>query len=269
MADEPIGDGGSRGGIQPARVGGAYASHRAVAVLATVLLVVAGCMTTASPPPARSPTSPPAAETPSPAATPPPTILLTERDRSDRFWSRVIDYEDPRNTLHTLEQVVVGSDLIVLGRIVRRETTGCPAEATPAPARPDICEDRTSTFAVVAVDAVLMSDGQVASGTVMVKFLGLAGIPESEWPGGELVLFLRNYGEAYTESGYPQPSDSPRWQWYFPVTNFQGVLRNLDGVVDVPEAPDGWWDDVGPFPGDVDGQPFDAVVGRIREVVGP
>jgi hypothetical protein len=230
-------------------------------LVVALALAVASCTTVDVPSPATLAPSATAALTPS--ATPGPT----ERELSDRFWGRVITYAPMAFGFHTLEEIVAGSDLIVRGRIAGRTTASCPAEPSPAPARPDICEGGLHSFAIVAVDAVLKSDSRHASGTVLLK-LELRHTTEADTPRGELVLFLKNDGQFYADLGYPTPSDSPRWQWYFLANSYQGALRNLDGVVDVPVAPERWWDDYGPFPSDVDRQPFDQVVARIADLVG-
>jgi hypothetical protein len=242
----------------------------APAVAAALLLALAACSTVVHPSPSLFAPTNPATASPSPTHDALPTTPPTERELSDRFWTQVITYAPMAFEFHTLEEIVAGSDLIVRGRIAGRTTVSCLGEASPPPKLPDPCEGGRQRFVIVAVDAVLKNDGRHASGTVMVK-LGGSGIPDSELPRGDLVLFLKNYGQFYADEVAPEPSDSARWQWYFLATSYQGALRNLDGVVDVPEPPEevdeGWWEHYGPFPIDIDGQPFDQVVTRIRELV--
>lgn len=221
---------------------------RTVLVL-VVALALAGC-------------GAPETDTPAPPTT---TALTVERERSDRFWSRAIDYEPRAFELSTLEDVVAESELIVRGRIGGQRMVGCSDPNQPA--GPPLCEERDRSFVIVAVDEVIKSSGPYTGGALLVR-VDFGAIPDAELPRGELVLFLKNYGRSYVESGHAEPADSPRWAWWFMTTTFQGALRNLDGLVDVPEAPEGWWEDHGPFPGDMDGQPFDRVVTRIRELLG-
>ena len=231
-------------------------------VAALFALLVIGCSAPVQPSPSTALAGVSQTSAPSPTTQPPPTIAATERELSDRFWGRVITY-GLFYDFHSLEEIVADSDLIVRGRITDRTTLTCSAGASTPPGRPEPCEGSLAAFVVVSVDAVLKGDGRFGSGTVLVR-LETRNIPESEIPRGELLLFLKNYGQFYTEEVAPEPSDSPRWSWYYINTNYQGALRNLDGVVDVPDAPEGWWDDHGPFPHDMDGQPFENVVSRIR-----
>lgn len=232
----------------------------------SLVVVLAACTPRIDPSPATT-SNPTATEfaTPSLLAGS-PTAAPTERELSDRLWAQAFDYRP--SDVKTLEDIVLASDLIVSGRIAGKTIADCPAAPSPPFKGPDVCDGGgRRSFAIVAVDAVLKHDGRHAAGTVMVG-LSLTGIQDSDLPRGELVLFLRNYGTAFVEAGVPTASDSPRWHWYYPATSFQGAIRNLDGVVDVPAAPEGWWDQFGPFPSDVDGQPFDQVVDRIRALVG-
>ncbi|HJP88911.1 MAG TPA: hypothetical protein VJ850_07760 [Candidatus Limnocylindrales bacterium] len=193
---------------------------------------------------------------------------IAEQEISDAFWAKVIQYDAEPTRFHydTLEDIVADSDLIVRGRITGQTMVGCAAQPSPALGEPDVCDLAQQKFLLVTIDETLKSDGPQASDTVMVK-LAFSGIPDSDLPGGELILFLKNFGKLYTDSGAPTPSDSPRWQWYALPNTYQGALRKIDDVVLVPEAPAGWWEANGPFPINLDTQPFGDVVDRIAGIV--
>jgi hypothetical protein len=242
--------------------------HSGTTTSAVIVLLLAACTSQLSPtppPPAPSPTEPPStvpAASPTAESTTPPT----ERELSDRFWGSVIDYDRRPSDFHTLEDVVAGSDLIVSGRIDGSTRVQCAAEPSPLPGEASICGGGTTSLLTVAVDRVLKADSRFLAATVTVVLPFSA--PDAELPRGELVLFLRNYGQVYVDAGVPQPSDSLRWRWYFLTSHYQGAVRNLDGLVDVPDAPEGWWEQAGPFPNDFDGKPFEQLTARIVEIVG-
>jgi hypothetical protein len=240
---------------------------RAIAGVVLAAFVV-GCTSEIRPSPSTATTQ--STFMPLPISTPSVAPPPSERELSDRFWGQVITYAPMAFEFHTLEEIVTGSDLIVRGRIVGGTTINCWAEPSPRPGRESVCGGSVRSFLLVAVDRVLKSDGRHAAGTVHVQ-LGFS-TPTSELPRGDLVLFLKNSGQVYSDEVAPEREDSPRWGWYFLATSYQGALRNLDGVIDVPEPPEGevgpgWWADYGPFPTDIDGQPFEEVVARIRDLV--
>jgi hypothetical protein len=197
---------------------------------------------------------------PTPGST--PTLMPSEREVSDRFWSRAINYAPSAFGYRTLEETVAGSELIVRGRIVGHEIVD------GGDAGVDGDETGQTAYAVIAIDATLKADPLQTTPTVLVRMPLLKTIPEDEVPGGELVLFLKNYGRFYVSEGYPTPTDSPRWSRYFLANTYQGVIRNLDGKVDVLEAPDGWWDQYGPFPNDFNGKAFQTLIEQIEAIEG-
>ena len=192
---------------------------------------------------------------------------LSEQERSDLYWSLVIAYipAPSARRFRTLDDIVEGSDVIVRGRVVGRQIVD-PSGSTSGGGVGEPGDAKV--FGLVKVDEVLKGDQRLRGTSIAVTPLARPEVTDAELPGGEVIIFLKNYALYAAASGTPPPSDSPLWSRYFLANRYQAVLRELDGVVNVLPAPEGWWDAFGPFPQTVDRVPFQEVVDRIIDLVG-
>lgn len=192
----------------------------------------------------------------------PPTSLAppSQRELSDRFWGYVTRFVPGGYGYETIRQITEGSHLVVVGRVVGRSSgdstsNDCRQWAGYAP------------YGVVAISEVLKGEPHsMPPGTILVAGLASDSIDDGNLPTGQVVLFLKNYAQMRVDEGVPPVDDPDDAFHYFLPNRYQTILRELDGVIDIIDAPAGWWKQYGPFPSDVEHQPFDVVVERIRRI---
>ncbi len=243
-----------------------HAAGRTTLVLVVVAIWILGCaptvdvpspsavlatsVATRPPPTATQSSSPALSSEPSPKAA---TIGMTERERSDWFWSQVTHYGNYRE-FASLAEITKEAHLVIRGRVTGR--VDGELELFSA----DVANVR---WGVVTIDEVLKgSPIEKAPGSVLVEDLGAAAV-SSDIPKGEVILFLWNYAQLRVDVGNPPSRDADDRYYYGRPNGYQGVLRDLDGVVRVPK-PFNWNGDLGAFLGRIDGEPYDEVVDRIR-----
>lgn len=179
---------------------------------------------------------------------------MTERERSDWFWSRVTHFGAYGFTYESLAEITADAHLVVRGRVIGRQDGQLELF------------DGTVTdvqWGVVSVDEVLKGSPQGKTpGAILVEDLGNVEATV-DLPNGDVILFLKNYAQLRVDEGSAPSSDADDRYYYGRPNGYQCVLRNLDGQVGVPK-PFNWNGDLGPFLARIDGQPFDDVVNRVR-----
>jgi hypothetical protein len=188
---------------------------------------------------------------------------------SDAFWARwqVPIGLDLPNDASSLADAVTNADLIIRGRItdlyVGEFWRGAPDE-DPVPL----------AYASIGVDELFK--GEPASrtpGRVEVQ-MGIAGSDlqslRAALPEEEYLWFLKGPEGYVGRDLAPQNSAEIAPFAYVPFNDYQGVLRNLDGLVNVI-ARDVVAEACGPhhFPLLLDGTDFAAVVEQVRELTSP
>ena len=102
-------------------------------------------------------------------------------------------------------------------------------------------------------------------GTILIASTGWE-LSADELPEGEVVLFLHNYAQLRQQHGVEPSADENDRFYYSRPNGYQCVLRDIGGKVRTVDGPRGWEEAIGPFPSQLDGQPFDDVLERIRTV---
>jgi len=182
---------------------------------------------------------------------------MTERERSDRYWESVTDFDVYSLTYGSLPDITRNVHLIVLGTVTSLQD----GEIKPFEGK----RPRQTRFGVVRIDEVLRGTPQVKlAGTILVADLGLVTTTDEDLPNDGVILFLMNYAQMRSDAGFAPSSDPDDGYYYARPNGYQGVLRNLDGLVDLVDGPPDWEVHFGPYPAQLDGDPFDAVLDRVR-----
>ena len=207
--------------------------------------------------PSHPPTQP--SRPPSPTATA-ARIDLGEVALSDAFWERNSEFVPTNYRFESLADIVADVHLIVRGRIVGTRDGELQSFGGSAM--------RRVTFGVVAIDEVLKGEPVMqVPGMILVARVGDSNQDIHEIPAGEVILFLAHYPRMRAELGVAQSIDPDDRFLYARPNGYQCVLRNLGGVVRIIDGPGGWEEALGPFPAQLDREPFSDVVGEIRATV--
>jgi hypothetical protein len=160
---------------------------------------------------------------------------------SDRFW-RLASFQGasgPR--FDTLADLVVASDVVVLGRIAsveRGRVFGTPHADNPNPASEQI------HYAAVAVNVERVLDGALVDGAASELTLELPvsspdAIPQlaKSVPSEQSVLFLFNAGLSAAAQGLPDDVQA-RESKYYALLAFGAVMRDIGGAPRVADPTD-------------------------------
>ncbi|MGI8533482.1 MAG: hypothetical protein ACR2LP_01195 [Candidatus Limnocylindrales bacterium] len=199
---------------------------------------------------------------PSPApsqATSAEASALTGLARSDAFWVPLTYQAVFIDQFESLDAMVERTDLIVVGRVVGIELD----RIHEAPGGIDFhfMTVTVETDAVLSGSVETLTPGQIEVELFLPDFSKLDQL-RANLPDHRHLLFLLNAGLT------AQRHERPEEEWeagrftYLPP-NFQAVLRDIDGQVHrVPMAPD----DLAGFPSGLEGDDFDALVERVRQL---
>lgn len=183
-------------------------------------------------------------------STPQPTPAVTDRalsdlERSDAFWSKLLPGETPEE-VYSLDEAIDGADLIVLGRFSGSEN----GEVGGYP---------VSRFTIL-IDEVMKGDPQSeAQGTVRLQTLPVTeGEIEGLLPNEQTLFFLWYVPDYLERHGQPEEEQQAELYDYIALNWSQGVMRDIEGRVATldPENPR--------FPAMFDGEPFEDVVDSVR-----
>jgi hypothetical protein len=190
---------------------------------------------------------------------------MTARERSDWFWNSVSHFGVYSLQYDSLAEITADSHLIVVGRVVDLQSGSLEAFEEPPEGGPP--RTRYTTFGVVAVDDVLKGKAEMQiPGQILVARLAHSGMSPVDLPDGRVILFLKNYASMRAEGGHAVSPDAADKFYYARPNGYQGALRDLNGIVQIVDAPRGWEYAIRPFPLHQDGRPFAEVVDRIREL---
>lgn len=183
---------------------------------------------------------------------------------SDWYWAAMNSYVPSGFHYASLADITADSHLIIRGRVIGLSQGGIePFDDT------FYVKSMPVTFGVVAVDEVLKgSPESKAPGTILVARLAGGEMSETDLPQDEVILFLKNYAEMRRDFGALPAGDTDDRYYYVRPNGYQAVLRNRDGLVAVPSAPEGWWDQYGPFPSDINDLPFGVVASEVLQAAG-
>lgn len=200
--------------------------------------------------------------TPGPASPMPAMALADEIAQSDRFWLAHSDFAPTNYHYDSLAQMTADAHLIVRGRLV-----GTHAGTLQPFNAPDGMDDaRRVIFGVVAIDEVLKgTPNTLIPGSVLVARLGACDQRPEDLPRGEVLLFLKNYRQMRLETGSGPSSDSNDGFYYARPNGYQGVLRNLGGVVRIVEPAEDSGELLEGFPLQLNHEPFADVVAAVRQ----
>jgi hypothetical protein len=191
---------------------------------------------------------------------------MSEAERSEWFWTSVTDFGFYGLTYDSLRDITDAAHLIVRGRVVDlREGEiwpfGADVQKEDGPWR--------TIFGVVEIDDVLKGSPESKTpGTILVADLAWPHTTTADLPAGDVILFLMNYAEQRSGEGMPPSPDRADRYYYVRPNGYQCVVRNDAGIARIVQGPRDWETHFGPFPAPLDGQQFDDLAARIRELAG-
>jgi hypothetical protein len=191
---------------------------------------------------------------------------MSEAERSEWYWTSVTDFGAYGLTYDSLRDITAAAHLVVRGRVVDMRDGevwpfGLDVQQEDGPWR--------TTFGVVEVREVLKGVAETTTpDTIRVAEIVPIGAVNADLPSGEVILFLMNYAKLRADVGMP-PSPDPEDGYYYTRPNgYQCVVRDVDGMTRIVEGPRDWETHFGPFPAQLDGQSFEDLAGRIRDLAG-
>jgi hypothetical protein len=220
---------------------------------------------TSSPAALLSPT--PAAASPTTAvasptlAEPSPTEVLSDLERSDRFWRGVTDYGPYNYEYSSLDEMALEAHLIVRGQVVGF------ASGVTHPYAGDWPPYGTIIGLVEVVEILKGKPNTREVGIIEVQNLGWSGITDADLPGDEVILFLMNDAEVRREYGVglSDPENQPFRYWR--PNPYQSALRIINGDFRFLRPGRSYRAYRNLFPAGLDERAVESVINDIREVV--
>jgi len=172
---------------------------------------------------------------------------LSDLERSDEFWARLLPGESPEE-VYSIEEAIDGADLVALGRFAGFEDGEVGGYAV--------------TRFTILIDEVMKGEPQSqVPDTIKLQTLP---VTQSEIEGllpNEQTLFFLWYVPDYLERhGQPEEEQQAELYDYIVLNWSQGVMRDIDGRVATLEPTNPR------FPAMFEGESFDEVVDSVREL---